>query len=128
MTSIDDSSTLITDTSSHQISNNSSRISAIRELVETEHRYVNDLRTVANQFIKPLSNGRILNDYEIEQLFSNWFSLIACNTIFLTTLQEQVQYKEHVIISDTDVSIQIPRSASLSNIAMVAQVSTKNFI
>ena len=65
---------LIIDTSSQQILNNSSRISAIRELIETEQRYVNDLRTVANEFIKPLSNGRVLNDYEIEQLFSNWFS------------------------------------------------------
>jgi hypothetical protein len=125
ITSIDDSSTLIIDTSSQQILNNSSRISAIRELIETEQRYVNDLRTVANEFIKPLSTGRILNDYEIEQLFSNWFSLIACNSVFLSTLQEQVQYREHVSTLDDDVSIRTPRSASMSNIAMVAQVSIK---
>jgi hypothetical protein len=128
MTSTGDSSTLITDTSSNQISNNPSRISAIRELIETEQRYVKDLRTVANEFIKPLSNERILNDYEIDQLFSNWFSLIACNTVFLSTLQEQVQYKEQTIISDTDVSIRTPRSASVSNIAIVAEVSESCFI
>jgi hypothetical protein len=130
MTSTDDSSTLITDTSSssQQVSNTSARISAIRELIETEQRYINDLRTVANDFIKPLSNIRILNDYEIEQLFSNWFNLIACNAVLLSTLQEQVQYKEHILTSDDDVSIRTPRSASMSNIAMGAQVSIKNLI
>ncbi|CAF3138931.1 unnamed protein product, partial [Rotaria sp. Silwood2] len=71
ITLIADSSTLITDISSHQTLNNSSRISAIQELIETEQRYINDLRIVANEFIKPLSNGRILNDYEIEQLFNS---------------------------------------------------------
>ncbi|CAF5078631.1 unnamed protein product, partial [Rotaria sp. Silwood1] len=121
-TLIGDSSTLITDISSHEILNNSSCISAIRELIETEQRYVNDLRVVANEFIKPLSNGRILNNYEIEQLFSNWFSLIACNTVFLSTLQEQVQYKEHIVTSNTDISIRTPRSVFMSNIAMIAQV------
>jgi hypothetical protein len=109
------------------MSNNSARISAIRELIETEQRYVNDLRIVANDFIKPLSNSRVLNDYEIEQLFSNWFNLIACNTVLLSTLQEQVQYKEHIITLDDDISIQTPRSASMSNIALVAQVRRKNF-
>jgi hypothetical protein len=128
MTSTGDSSTLITDTSSNQISNNPSRISAIRELIETEQRYVKDLRTVANEFIKPLSNRRILNDYEIEQLFSNWFNLIACNTVFLSTLQEQVQYKEHILPSDNDVYIRTPRSASMSNIAKHAQVNNKNLV
>jgi len=130
MTSTDDSSTLITDisSSSQQVSNTSARISAIRELIETEQRYINDLRTVANDFIKPLSNVRILNDYEIEQLFSNWFNLIACNAVLLSTLQEQVQYKEHILTSDDDVSIRTPRSASMSNIAMGAQVSIKNLI
>jgi hypothetical protein len=127
MTSIDDSSTLITDTSSSTpLLNNSARISAIRELIETEQRYINDLRIVANEFIKPLSNIRILNDYEIEQLFSNWFDLIACNTVLLSTLHEQVQYKEHSFTLDNDVSIRIPRSASMSNIGMIAQVSIKN--
>jgi len=108
--------------SSHQSLNNSARIAAIRELVETEQRYVHDLNIVSNDFIQPLINGRILNDQEIDRLFSNWFSLIACNTIFLSTLQEQVQCKD---LSATDqhdqedVSIVAPRSVSLLNIAKV---------
>ncbi|CAF5169386.1 unnamed protein product, partial [Rotaria sp. Silwood1] len=101
---IADSSTLITDILSHETLNNSSCISATRELIETEQRYVNDLRIVANEFIKPLSNDRILNDYEIEQLF------------------KQVQYKEHIVTSNTDISIRTPRSVFMSNIATIAQV------
>jgi hypothetical protein len=128
MASADESSTLMTDMSPSppHIINNSSRILAIRELIETEQRYVNDLRTVANDFIKPLSNTRVISDYEIEQLFSNWFNLIACNTVLLSTLQEQVHYKEHIVISDDDVSTPTPRSASMSNIALAAQVCIKN--
>lgn len=103
----------------------SSRIAAIRELIDTEQRYVNDLRTVANELIKPLSNGRILNDCEVEQLFSNWFSLIACNSVFLTTLQDQVQYKDPVPTFEDDFYIRTPRSASLSNITRGVHVRTE---
>ncbi|CAF3182855.1 unnamed protein product [Rotaria sp. Silwood2] len=70
-TLIVDLSTLVFDILSHKTLNNSSHISAIQELIETEQRYISDLHIFANEFIKPLSNGRILNDYEIEQLFSN---------------------------------------------------------
>ncbi|CAF1464097.1 unnamed protein product [Adineta steineri] len=129
ISSMNDSSTLITDTSSsHQTVTNSSRIAAIRELIETERRYVNDLCTVANEFIKPLSNGRILSDYEIEQLFSNWFSLIACNSVFLSTLQDLVQFREHVLILDESESMRTPRSASMSNIAMIANAPMQFFV
>lgn len=107
--------------SSHQSLTNSARVSAIRELIETEQRYVNDLRTVAEDFIKPLSNRRMLNDYEIEQLFSNWFSLIAYNSVFLSTLEEQIHSKD-VSSTEDDIFLRIPRSASLSNIAVAAQV------
>ena len=82
---------------------------------------MNDLRTVAEDFIKPLSNRRMLNDYEIEQLFSNWFSLIAYNSVFLSTLEEQVHSKD-VSSTEDDVFLRTPRSASLSNIAVAALV------
>ncbi|CAF2190332.1 unnamed protein product [Rotaria magnacalcarata] len=125
-----DNSTIVSmdASSSHEILNNSSRISAIRELIDTEQRYVNDLRIIANEFIKPLSNGRVLNDYEIEQLFSNWFSLIACNTVFLSTLEEQVRYKEHDLPSDIEVSMRTSRSVSMSNISIVTPTPTVPFV
>lgn len=123
LVSVDNSSTLTINTSSHKIPNISARISAIRELIETEQRYVNDLRLVANAFIKPLTNGRILNDYEIEQLFSNWFNVIACNSVFLSTLEAQVQNREHISTVDVNVPMREPRSVSMSNVATITSVS-----
>lgn len=126
MTSTDDSSTTITDdtsSSSRPTSNHSAaRIAAIRELIQTEQIYVRDLRTIANDFIKPLNNNRVINDYEIENVFCNWFNLIACNTVLLTSLQEQVHYREQSDTLDWHASIRTLRSASMSNIALSAQV------
>lgn len=98
------------------------RVSAIRELIETEQRYVDDLVTVANEFIKPLNNARVLSDYEIEQLFINWFNLIALNSNLLDALHEQVQYRPDLSPREDGVVMRAPRSASMSNIHMVAQV------
>lgn len=130
MTSTDDSSTFITDdtsSSSHPVSNSSSpRVSAIRELIETEQRYVTDLRLVANDFIKPLRNNRVINDHEIEQLFSNWFNIIACNTVLLSSLQEQVHYRELPITVERDEHhTRTLRSVSMSHIALSEEVRTR---
>ncbi|UJR22027.1 hypothetical protein I4U23_025094 [Adineta vaga] len=105
-----------------------SRVSAIQELIETEQRYVDDLLTVANNFIKPLNNIRVLSDYEIDQLFINWFHLIALNSNLLKALQEQVNYKEDISSTENGVVMRTPRSASLSNIQLVAQLHSKNSI
>ena len=123
---MDGSTTLMTDTlSSHKVLNGSSRLSAIQELIDTEQRYVNDLRFVADEFIKPLSNGHILSDNEIEKLFSNWFGLIACNSVLLSTLHEQLQHTDYASSMDSDSLIRTSRSASMSNISIVPQVSIK---
>ena len=99
-----------------------SRVSAIRELIETEQRYVDDLLTVANGFIKPLNNARVLSDCEIEQIFINWISLIALNSTLLSALQEQVNYKDDMSSTENGVIMRTPRSASLSNIQLAAHV------
>ncbi len=109
--------------SSQKLPSNPSRISAIRELIETEQRYVDDLLTVANHFIKPLHNARVLSDNEIEQLFINWYNLITLNSSLLKALHEQVDYKEETSLSENGVLMRTPRSASMSNIALAAQVS-----
>lgn len=127
MSSNDDSTTMTTDVSSiQQLPSQSARISAIRELIETEQRYVKDLRIVANDFIKPLSNNRLLKHFEIEQLFGNWFNLIACNAVLLSSLQGQVQYREHItpLDDDDDLSSRSIRSVSMTNIALVAKANT----
>lgn len=103
-------------------SSNPSRISAIRELIETEQRYVEDLSIVSNEFIRPLNTARVLNDYEIEQLFINWYSLISLNSGLLQALHEQVDYREQPTLSENGVIMRAPRSVSMSNIALAAQV------
>ena len=108
---------------SQNLPSNPSRISAIRELIETEQRYVDDLLTVTNHFIKPLNNARVLNAHEIEQLFINWYNLIALNSNLLKALHEQVDYKEEISSSENGVIMRTPRSVSMSNIALAAQVS-----
>ncbi|CAF0939796.1 unnamed protein product [Adineta ricciae] len=105
-----------------------SRVSAIRELIETEQRYVDDLFIVANDFIKPLNNARILSDYEIEQIFINWISLIALNSTLLSALQEQVNYKEDMSSTENGVIMRTPRSASLSNIQLAVQLPSRNSV
>ena len=113
MISIDDSTTLTIDAlSSHKVLTGSSRMSAIQELIDTEQRYANNLCFIANEFIKPLSNDRILSDNEIEKLFSNWPSLIACNSVLLSTLHEQLQYKDYASPTDNDSLTRTSRSAS----------------
>jgi hypothetical protein len=103
------------------------RVSAIRELIETEQRYVDDLLIVANQFITPLNNTRVLNDHEIEQLFINWYNLIALNSNLLKALHEKVHYKGRLFLPENDAIMRTPRSVSMSNIALAAQVSvTRN--
>ncbi len=42
----------------------------------------------ANEFIEPLRDSQIINDYKIEQWFSNWLNLIAFTIVLLSTLQE----------------------------------------
>ncbi|CAF3803002.1 unnamed protein product, partial [Rotaria sp. Silwood1] len=122
------SSPFIDSRSSQNLPTNPLRISAIRELIETEQRYVDDLLMVTNQFIKPLHDARILNDYEIEQLFINWYSLINLNSNLLKALHEQVDYKEDISSTENDVIMRGPRSVSMSNIALAAQLSSKSII
>ncbi len=108
-------------------SSNPPRVSAIRELIDTEQRYVEDLLVVSNQFIKPLNNARVLNDYEIEQLFINWYNLIALNSNLLKALHGQVDYKAETHPAENQVVMRTPRSVSMSNIALAAQVCTDVF-
>jgi len=124
---IPDSSDGDTSFSSQNSSSNPLRISAIRELIDTEQRYVDDLLIVANQFIKPLNTARVLSESEIEKLFINWYSLIALNSGLLKALHEQVDYKEQSHTSENDMLARTPRSVSMSNLALAAQVCTKNY-
>jgi hypothetical protein len=121
-TTSSDGDTSISVDSPQPSSSNSPRISAIRELIETEQRYVDDLQIVRQEFIQPLNHLRVLNEYETKQLFINWQNLINCNTVLLMALKGQVDYREQS--SNGDVMLRTTRSASMSNIALAAQVGS----
>jgi len=71
-----------------------------------------------------MNTNRTLNDYEIEQIFINWFSLISLNKNLLTALQQEVNYKPN----HTDVLMRTPRSVSMSNIVLAAQVCRESVV
>lgn len=87
-----------------------------------------DLTIVSNEFIRPLNTAQVLHDYEIEPLFINWYSLISLNSALLQALHEQVDYREQGHTSENGVVMRAPRSVSMSNIALAAQLPTKNII
>ncbi|XP_067448433.1 intersectin-2b isoform X2 [Thunnus thynnus] len=59
----------------------------IHELIQTEERYVDDLRIVQDVFQKPMSESGRLNEAEMNMIFVNWRELEACNTKFLKELR-----------------------------------------
>ncbi|XP_011639535.1 intersectin-1 isoform X5 [Pogonomyrmex barbatus] len=59
----------------------------IKELIMTEHAYIEDMRLVHEVFEKPLIESLVLSVDEIERIFINWRDIIACNDNFLRTLR-----------------------------------------
>ncbi|KAL6445059.1 hypothetical protein ACFW04_002162 [Cataglyphis niger] len=59
----------------------------IKELIITEHAYIEDMRLVHEVFEKPLIESLVLSVDEIEKIFINWRDIIACNDNFLRTLR-----------------------------------------
>ncbi|XP_018398638.1 PREDICTED: intersectin-1 isoform X5 [Cyphomyrmex costatus] len=59
----------------------------IKELIVTEHAYIEDMRLVHEVFEKPLIKSLVLSVDEIERIFINWRDIIACNDNFLRTLR-----------------------------------------
>lgn len=104
------------------ISSNPSRISAIRELIETEQRYIDDLQIVHRDFIDTLKHVEVLSDVESQQIFLNWQDLIVRNSILLNALKDQVDYKDPPpnVVQQTPSFQRNNRSVSMSNIALAA--------
>ncbi|KAM9861208.1 intersectin-2b isoform 2-T2 [Aulostomus maculatus] len=61
----------------------------IHELIETEERYVEDLKIVLEVFYKPMTESGRLNEAEMAMIFVNWTELMTCNTKFLKALQSR---------------------------------------
>lgn len=58
----------------------------LNELIETESKFVNILSVIHNYFAKPLKEKQILNNQEIEMIFSNYFTIYKLQTNFYKKL------------------------------------------
>ena len=64
------------------------RIYVIKELINNEEKYVNDLYRLITEVKNPLEKDQYINGQETQKLFSNIESLSALNSIFLTQLSK----------------------------------------
>ncbi len=62
------------------LSSDKSRI--INEIIETEDKYVSDLKNLQEKYGDPILNSKLIGDKEFKLIFSSK-SLIAINEIFL---------------------------------------------
>lgn len=112
-------SSSVTEPSTTSSSTNVSRIAAVRELIETEQRYVDDLRVVQEDFIDTLIQSRVLTQEENQQIFINWKNLIECNSRLLEAFKEKVDFREQ---TETNGSTHRNlRSGSASNLVLQNQ-------
>ncbi|XP_015189067.1 PREDICTED: intersectin-1 isoform X9 [Polistes dominula] len=70
----------------------------IKELITTEHAYIEDMRLVHEVFEKPLIESLVLTLDEVDKIFVNWRDIIACNDNFLRTLRIRRENSEGGIV------------------------------
>lgn len=77
------------------------RARIIRELLETEQRYVEFLTILVDHGIVPLRNEKILSDSEIRTVFSNVETILQFHRIFLEDLKKRIDsWNSESLISD----------------------------
>ena len=59
------------------------RLNVLNEIIETEKKYVKDLKFIVEFYKTPLKQNRILTRSEIEIMFVNLEDIIPINTKFL---------------------------------------------
>jgi len=62
------------------------RFNVIRELLQTEDSYVQNLKRVIEIYYAPLKQRKILNDQQLQIVFSNWPQIIEVNNQFYIDL------------------------------------------
>ena len=62
----------------------------IEEVVKTERTYVERLQTIADHFITPLREQKILSENEIQTQFTNWDIILDLHIDFLNQLEDQL--------------------------------------
>ncbi|RZC40579.1 RhoGEF and/or C2 domain containing protein [Asbolus verrucosus] len=67
---------------------NKKRHESIREFIQTEKVYVDDMSIVHEVFEIPLKKSGVINREEVEKIFVNWQSILQCNRGFLTDLND----------------------------------------
>ncbi|KAK9887107.1 hypothetical protein WA026_020555 [Henosepilachna vigintioctopunctata] len=73
------------------------RQECIRELVETEKAYVEDLAIVCQLFEQPLKKNKVISNKEISQIFLNWDEIVRCNGDFLKDLTRRLHMGQDII-------------------------------
>ncbi|XP_063920516.1 intersectin-1 isoform X2 [Zophobas morio] len=67
---------------------NKKRQDSIREFIQTEKVYVDDMSTVHEVFEIPLKKSGVIAKDEAEKIFMNWHDILQCNRNFLAGLYD----------------------------------------
>lgn len=69
----------------------------IKELLETEKKYLKDLNSITNVYQKPLEQSGIVQDSQLNLIFKNLKLIIGVNTNLLSQMQKY--YDEFIKLS-----------------------------
>lgn len=67
------------------------RFNLSQEILNTEKSYVEALENIINVYMIPLKNNKIINDIEINNIFSNFSFIPNVNRKFLTDIEERIK-------------------------------------
>ncbi|XP_045464724.1 intersectin-1 isoform X2 [Harmonia axyridis] len=73
------------------------RQECIRELIDTERVYVEDLAIVCRVFEQPLKKNKVISNKDISQIFLNWDEILKCNEDFMKDLSRRLNQGADVI-------------------------------
>lgn len=67
---------------------NKKRQDSIREFIQTEKAYVDDMTIVHEVFELPLKKSGVIAKDEAQKIFVNWQAILQCNRNFLSDLYD----------------------------------------
>lgn len=73
------------------------RKECIKELIQTEKAYIDDMTVVYNVFEAPLRMSKVIGEEEINGIFVNWQEILQCNRNFLRDLNERWESNNYII-------------------------------
>jgi hypothetical protein len=76
---------------------NKKRQDSIREFMQTEKVYVEDMQIVHDVFEVPLKKSGIIAKDEAEKIFMNWQAILQCNGSFLADLHDWISSGSDVL-------------------------------